>query len=1114
MPIVGEAHIMVRAITTNVAKDIRNGFNGVSGSGGKQAQKTGEDLASKFMRGFNKRQETNFLNQFADGLKEMNPAAEQGYNMINELVVKGYKGSVMAGVFAGAIGALIGSLVALIAAAAGAATSITAVIGIFIAMKAATAVAKMALEGVSEAVGKATQAQKNLKQTLRDTREELQQLKFDAEDAALAEEQAAISLEKAREGLARTADLPTDSRARREAELAYKQAELNYRRAKDKSNDLNEELRTGAKARAKAAADDPYANLTATQTAFAKFLVGLQPIFKNLREAVAQGFLPALQDGLTTLITSGTFNDIFNGIKGIGDALGRATKVLFDFFSSAEAGRYLREIFEMISGVVREFGPMLTKFFKAFLKIMAASSPIVMRLAKFISKMLDDFNGLLDATGDIGLRQFFITAADMAGKFGKIFGNIFGGFAKIVMANFGPGTGGDYLLNWLIEATEGFGTMGKSGDGLKAFFNAVAINAKSMLSGITSIIKQLVMFGADPNIGFFFEKIKEAAPSVSSILRKAGQALPTVAELIVKIVDIIDKLTDNAAIDNFFKTLVTGADMFQNILGNPVMEKILAFTGQIHAVTLGIKEIGDKVGPVFGFIQTSVTNVSDAMGKVGDYTKMATKAFKVAGVANAGMGDSIKKSMKSWKDAALDAEGFSAGTKRAFDYTGLMDKNDKMGKYFFKNATEGARKNYASLNPLRKGWGRMQIAIQGAHTRFKFFQIGATKGFTEMAKSQNNVIKTMGKMGNFMVGNPLLMIILAIVGAFVALYMSNEKFRKQIDAVFKPALEALGEAFRVIMVALQPVILAFQSLMKTLFGGSDGSGGGPLTQFFVMLAEVISKLVQALAPLIANLISKLMPIVEALLNLLIPIIEIIMKVWMAIQGVIMTVLIKLIEIVIKVVQVIMNILMPVIDGLMGFLMPLIDVWIKMAELVSAFFDALFTQDWNKFGTIFKDLGQGIIQSLANMFTGFINLIVDLLNALLKLVMLSPFIGFLADTVSALSGGAIDIRGAVEAGLIPKVPPIVVPQLFAKGGIVSPSAGGTLGIVAEAGRPERIEPLDPDGLSKRDKAMISMMGGGNGGINVTVNGTPDMDVNALAAEVSRRLAFQMRKGAAY
>jgi hypothetical protein len=403
-----------------------------------------------------------------------------------------------------------------------------------------------------------------------------------------------------------------------------------------------------------------------------------------------------------------------------------------------------------------------------------------------------------------------------------------------------------------------------------------------------------------------------------------------------------------------------------------------------------------------------------------------------------------------------------------------------MGKYFFKNATEGARKNYASLNPLRKGWGRMQIAIQGAHTRFKFFQIGATKGFTEMAKSQNNVIKTMGKMGNFMVGHPILMIVLLIVGAFITMYMTNEKLRKQIDAIFKPALEALGEAFRTIMVALQPVILAFQNLMNTLFGGSGG-GEGPLTKFFVLLADVVSKLVVALAPLIASIISALMPIIEALLNLLIKVVEI---------------------------------LMPIFDSIMAVLMPLIDVFLKLIQLIAGFFEALFTGDWEKFGNLFKDLGHGIVQSLADLFVGFINLIVDLLNMLFKLAMLHPLIGFLADSVKALSGGTIDIRGAVDAGLIPKVPQIVVPK-FAEGGVVSPSAGGTLGVIAEAGRPERIEPLDPDGLSKRDRAMISMMGGGGaGGINVTVNGTPDMDVNALAAEVSRKLAFQMRKGAAY
>jgi hypothetical protein len=65
-------------------------------------------------------------------------------------------------------------------------------------------------------------------------------------------------------------------------------------------------------------------------------------------------------------------------------------------------------------------------------------------------------------------------------------------------------------------------------------------------------------------------------------------------------------------------------------------------------------------------------------------------------------------------------------------------------------------------------------------------------------------------------------------------------------------------------------------------------------------------------------------------------------------------------------------------------------------------------------------------------------------------------------------------------------------------------------VAEAGRPERIEPLDPNGLSDRDKALISAMTTSTG---VTMNVYPSAGMNekALANEVSRQLAFEIRRG---
>ena len=83
-----------------------------------------------------------------------------------------------------------------------------------------------------------------------------------------------------------------------------------------------------------------------------------------------------------------------------------------------------------------------------------------------------------------------------------------------------------------------------------------------------------------------------------------------------------------------------------------------------------------------------------------------------------------------------------------------------------------------------------------------------------------------------------------------------------------------------------------------------------------------------------------------------------------------------------------------------------------------------------------------------------------------------------------------------------------------GGTVFPQPGGVLATIAEAGRAERIEPLDPDGLSKRDKAMIQLLSGGAGsGVTVNVYPSPGMNERELASVVSRQLALQFRTGAA-
>jgi phage-related protein len=108
---------------------------------------------------------------------------------------------------------------------------------------------------------------------------------------------------------------------------------------------------------------------------------------------------------------------------------------------------------------------------------------------------------------------------------------------------------------------------------------------------------------------------------------------------------------------------------------------------------------------------------------------------------------------------------------------------------------------------------------------------------------------------------------------------------------------------------------------------------------------------------------------------------------------------------------------------------------------------------------------------------------------------------------------LKIGGAVIAGRTLPSFELGFPSL-AEGGIVYPRSGGTMARVAEAGRPERVEPLDPDGLSKRDKAMIKLLSSGQGGgMTVNVYPSPGMDETELASLVSRQIAFSLRRGGA-
>lgn len=286
MAVVGEAHIIVRALTDRVANDIQRGFSGTGAAG----RKAGENMGKAFTRGFNNNANANVFTKFAQGIRTMVPDAEAARMAFRNLARTGYVLQTALGQILGAIGSLIGGLVSVGGSALGAAASLASLGTVFASLGLAMISARLALSGVGKALAalskqstgggnaaaeaaaraaaaeRVADAERNLAQVIEDNRqnlidannevrdsqlelnkaikegqEQIQQLGFDAEEAALAEGRAALELDKARETLARTQDLPPNSRARKEAELAFQEAELRLRQAKDRSSDLNKE---------------------------------------------------------------------------------------------------------------------------------------------------------------------------------------------------------------------------------------------------------------------------------------------------------------------------------------------------------------------------------------------------------------------------------------------------------------------------------------------------------------------------------------------------------------------------------------------------------------------------------------------------------------------------------------------------------------------------------------------------------------------------------------------------------------------------------------------------------------------------------------------------------
>lgn len=1106
MAVVGEASIIIRPITTGFAGAVKKDLDRVGGLAGSAGSRAGKQFGGAFGKAFGPTGANIFSND------QIGKAMATG-KAFASLQRTGMTLTTTFSLLAGGIGSLLTAVVSLGASVVAAIPSVAALGGALLSLGVGALTAKLALGGVGAALSKylkaqkkgnkdttaaqdrvddayrrfgevvesnkeaiveanktiaestkdAEEAQREYNLALEKANETIQQLGFDAEDAALAEKKAALELEKAREGLQRAQDLPPNSRARKEAELAYAEAELNLRKAKDRNSDLakeqdrlaktgpagvegvieasqrladanekvldsedakNKKIIDGARKEADAkreieraerdlkkakegGADDPLAGLNESQKEFVKFLAGLKPKIDAIKKAASDAFLPKLTEAIKILAKE-AFPVIETGVGKVGDALGKASITIAKAITESGNLKDLATLFENSATNIELLGKIIGNVWGIFLSYAKAIQPLTERFLKYLEGATKKYEEYLDTPeGAKALEDFFTTAGEVAKEIGQVFKEAFGALGVIIKANVGPGTGGQFLLDWLESSLKAFKDFGQTVEGqkeLKEFFLNSSKNAASALGAVGAFFKEILKAGADPNVGKAFDILKTGSDAFGSILKKGNEAAPTLAELVVNIIKIIDLLTDSGQAKTFFATLNVAATILRKILENDV-----------------VQAIAKVLGPITGFL-------------------LAFGLIKIILIA---VGNFIL-------------------------YVLIL-----------------------AFNSLATIFGVITKAVKIFTTVF-------------------NLLKAA------LLANPIGAIVLAIVALvaiFVVLYKNNEAFRELVQKVWDAIKDAIGSAFEFI---------------KDVFG-KIAEIGMKIWDFFLDALKVAWSLVEGYFKLVFGFWKA---IVETIIGIGLTIwnflFDKIKAVWTLVSGWFNNIILPFITgIVTKVAEFgakiwswlydkisavwttvsgfFTNTIFPFVGGLVQrFLTGAGRIWDFISGGISAAWDKVsgfFTNTIYPFISGIKNkvtsLASGLWDGLKSGLSGVVNFIIDRLNNVI-------------DGINWAIRQANKVKIGADIQPLSKIPPVNL----AMGGIVQPSSGGTLARIGEAGRPERVEPLDSDGLSKRDKAMIQLLSGGAGG-GTTINVYPSQGMNEseLAEIVSRKIAFAMRKGAA-
>jgi len=1111
MAVVGDAYVVVRALTSGFKKQVERDLNGMGGVG----EKAGRNLGDGVNKGLKNRRIGSALSD--NFLREIEAARVKFRN----LNIASFALVPAIGAVVGIIGSLVSGLVVLGAVLGNAARGSIVFVAALGSLAQAAIVAKVAFRGVSDALSaglkaqqaavdnsdaqaaaarrlrdarlslkrlleeekpealaaareravraeeaaadallgteRATrtynQAQKNslnaledLNEARDDAREKIQQLRFEVEGGAISEKKARLAFEKSRDSLQRVQDLPPNSRARQEAELAFAEAELNLRKAIDNNSDLKKESEASTKAGVEGSKEVVKAKEDIADAQQAEVDAGIAAA-RAIRDASR-----ATEDAAKAAADAGAGGTVERDLNRRIAAAREQVQLAQQAASKAA------------SGGIDEYRNALEKL-----------SPEAQSFVEFLIEQQDAFDDLRDAAGRDLFPKLETALTIIIGKFKE--------------------------LEPLFQAT---------GD----ILGDLAVTfAKTFFQGEN------------------FDRLKAVWSTNNTLLGNLGQTVINLLE--------------------GFLILLAAAEPLITAFGDWAVN-----TSEAWKETKKLDENSGKLAETFEGVQSKVTILKDTFGALKDAFGIIGEVINAPGGPGEQLLTYFKTSAESFKEFITAGE--EDGSLRTFfensvkNFTGILTVIGKIiGGFLTLGASPGVGQFIDSIGKVTDS----------------FNSIGDEIGKEDGAIAQ---------LGIFLEEFALLIKNLTDSGAIQVFFQTLTGALKIINAILsndivQSVLKFVGLLFGVIT-AVGRIAKVFSFLGKALLGNIrlilGKKGFAKLTEFLSKLkgrfAVAFKSALKFLLPFLGRIAMGILRILGGPWGLLIAVvistIAFIVKNWDEIVAFFKETTAKIGEFFGEAWAFVKDAFLDIWQGILDYWNDTIFPFFanlgkaigdRAKEIFDWFLD-LFKDAWKNYlnfwgNTVpgwFKDLGNVISTAAGDIFAFFGDLFKDAFNGVKNYFndTLIPFFKDLPAKIGAAAAGLWDwlknsfksalnfiidkwnnfkldvkiptnfITTALKiAGLGFTIDTPNIPRLAA-GGVVPATRGGMMAVLGEGGRAERVAPLDKDGLSVRDRSMIKMLSGGKGGTTINVYPSAGMNERELAELVSRRLAFELRRGA--